>query len=223
MIVLGFDTSGEYGSIALRRDGSLLSDAPLHAPEGFAHVLFQHLGRTLEQNGCELSDVDCFAVASGPGSFTGVRVGLAAAKGLAEATGKPVAAISNLRALAAAGQTGLARAVILDARRNQVYAAVYDRELELVSPEVVINLSIWLRGLPPAPYEFIASASTAIQETLTASPFAAAPRTEAPRSLASAITLCADLDAAKGRLTSSLAADANYVRRSDAELLWRDK
>ncbi len=69
--------------------------------------------------------VDCFAAASGPGSFTGVRVGLACVKGLAEALGKPAVAVSNLRAIASFG-TAPWRAVVLDARRGEIYGAVYD-------------------------------------------------------------------------------------------------
>ena len=74
-----------------------------------------------------LEEIDCFAAASGPGSFTGVRVGLAAVKGLAEALGKPAVGISNLRALSLFGKAAL-RAVVLDARRGEVYGAVTMRK-----------------------------------------------------------------------------------------------
>ena len=73
--------------------------------------------------------MDCFAAASGPGSFTGVRVGLAAVKGLAEAAGKRVVAVSNLRALAFFGSAPL-RATVIDARRGEVYAALYNSRLD---------------------------------------------------------------------------------------------
>ncbi len=87
-------------------------------------------------SGTTVHQMECFAAASGPGSFTGVRVGLAAAKGLAEATGKRMVAVSNLRALAAFGTAPL-RATVIDARRGEIYGAVYNSQLELVMPEVV--------------------------------------------------------------------------------------
>jgi tRNA threonylcarbamoyladenosine biosynthesis protein TsaB len=80
-------------------------------------------------------------------SLTGVRVGLAAAKGLAEAAGKRVVAISNLRALAFFGSAP-SRATVIDARRGEVYAAVYNSRLELVMPEAVLRLEDWLPTLP---------------------------------------------------------------------------
>jgi tRNA threonylcarbamoyladenosine biosynthesis protein TsaB len=84
-----------------------------------------------------LVEIDCFAAASGPGSFTGVRVGLSAVKGMAAALGKPAAGISNLRALASFGNLEPA----IEARRGEVYTAVYDAELRLVSPEVIAPAS----------------------------------------------------------------------------------
>ena len=82
-----------------------------------------------------------------PGSFTGVRIGLTAVKGLAEALGKPVVVISNLLALAACGSAPL-RAAVIDARRGEVYGAVFDAGLREVLPEVVAKFPDWLAQLP---------------------------------------------------------------------------
>jgi tRNA threonylcarbamoyladenosine biosynthesis protein TsaB len=222
MTILGLDTTGEFGSTALLRDGTIIAETYMHSPDGFAHVLFPELSRLLERGDCGLQDVDCFAAASGPGSFTGVRVGLTAVKGLAEATAKPMAAISNLRALATFGRCER-RAVIMDARRGEVYAAVYDASLRLVSPEVVTRISAWLENLDKGEYEFITVAGAPFREALSGTRFAAMPWTEAPRSLAPGVVICAERDAIDGKLLSPLAADANYVRSSDAELFWRDR
>src|SRR2546428_315180 len=94
-----------------------------------------------------IQDVDGFAGASGPGSFTGVRVGLTAVKGLAEATGRQVVGVSNLKALAWFGTRPL-RAAVIDARRGVIYGAVYNSSLEEVSREVVTPLPNWLESLP---------------------------------------------------------------------------
>src|SRR5262245_34289837 len=97
----------------------------LASPDGFAHVIFGELDALLRRHGCAPADIECFATAIGPGSFTGVRVGIACIKGLAEATGRPVVGVSNLEALAAFG-SALLRGPVLDARRGEIYGAVYD-------------------------------------------------------------------------------------------------
>jgi tRNA threonylcarbamoyladenosine biosynthesis protein TsaB len=222
MTILGLDTTGEFGSIALVGNGEILAEAHLHSPEGFAHILFGELAAVLERAGCRLEHIDCFAAASGPGSFTGVRVGLTAIKGLAEATEKPVAAISNLRALAASGSEDR-RAVLLDARRGDIYAAVYDSGLTIVEPEVVVKLPLWLESLDGPRYEFVTVAGAPFEAAVAGTRFAAMTWTQASRFLAPAVVRCAEQDARDGKLISALAADANYVRSSDAELFWRDK
>ena len=116
-MILAVDTTREFGSIALAGAEGPVDEELLHAEDGFGHVLYGHLARMLDRHGLRVEDIECFAAASGPGSFTGVRVGLACVKGLAEACGKRVVAVSNLRALAAFGSAPL-RATALDARRG---------------------------------------------------------------------------------------------------------
>ena len=101
-MILAIDTTQEFGSVALLCGDELL-ETPLYAENGFGQILFGAIAAILERSGRRLQDVDRFAAASGPGSFTGVRIGLACVKGLAEANEKPVAAISNLQAIAAFG------------------------------------------------------------------------------------------------------------------------
>ena len=200
-MILSIDTTSEYGSIALTEANVVIEEVALHEPEGFGHALFGHIEQLLERNGTTVHQMECFAAASGPGSFTGVRVGLAAAKGLAEATGKRVVAVSNLRALASFGSAAL-RAVVIDARRGEVYAAVYNQDLEIVIPEVVIALDRWLAALPEG------------CETISSM--------EKTRALAAAIGHIAWDEFTLGRASDPAEIDANYVRRSDAELFWKE-
>lgn len=208
-LVLAIDTTREYGSLALARGGETLEELLVHAPAGFAQVLYRELSALLERNRVKLQDVDCFAAASGPGSFTGVRVGLACVKGLAEACRKPAAGISNLRALARFGSAPL-RAPIIDARRNEIYGAVYDAKGDLVAPEVVAPFADWFRTLPEGPIDTIA------QDRIH---HATVP---APQALAGAIAQIAVEKLCRGERPDPAALDANYVRRSDAELFWKD-
>lgn len=211
MNILALDLTSEHGSLAVSRDGEIVAETQLHSPEGFAHLVFPAIGDLLHRAGLQLCAVDCFAAASGPGAFTGVRVGLAAAKGLADANGRRAAGISNLQALATFGE-GEHRAVILDARRGEVFAAVYSAKLEILSPEVVTKLENWLRDLPFQDCCFVApQAFQAMQDGRRV--------ITPPGSLASAIARVA---ADEKRWTDPALLDANYVRRSDAELFWKE-
>jgi tRNA threonylcarbamoyladenosine biosynthesis protein TsaB len=220
-VILSLDTTAEIGSLALLRGSELLEEAVLHAPDGYGHILFDHIGRLLARHDLTPDRIDCFAAASGPGSFTGVRVGLAAAKGLAATVSKPVAAVSNLRALSTFGSLPL-RAVVLDARRGQVYGAVYSSEGVPVVPETVGAFPAWLASLPPGNFEFVAQDFTPFAPALLGTNYASVPVTVAPRALAAAIGRIALGLFLDGEASDPAAIDANYVRRSDAELFWKD-
>lgn len=220
MIILALDTTSEFGSLALRSEGKIAAELSLHSPDGFAHLIFPAIEQLLTQAGMRLEQIDCFAAASGPGSFTGVRVGLSAVKGLAEALAKPVAGISTLRALAVFGNLPL-RAVVLDARRGEVYAGVYNSDLSPVIPERVLKLADWLATLTAPVYQFISSScdpDTLQRNALAGTRFAEMPFLEASKSLAAAVAACAGREV----WLDPAALDANYVRRSDAELFWRE-
>jgi tRNA threonylcarbamoyladenosine biosynthesis protein TsaB len=216
-VILSIDTTSEFGSLALTQGGQTIEELPLRSPDGFGHVLFQHLDQLLQRHGVTVQQMDCFAAASGPGSFTGVRVGLAAAKGLAEAAGKRVVAVSNLRALASFGNAPL-RATVIDARRGEVYGAVYDQRLDIVVGEAVLKFPAWLKTLPSGGFEFIATDFAPFLSLVDP----AIPVIAAPQSLAAAIGRIAASEVAAGRACDPAAIDANYLRRSDAELFWKE-
>lgn len=122
-------------------------------------------------------------------------------------------AVSNLRAIAYYGSAPL-RAAVLDARRGEVYGALYNSELDLVGEEVVSKFPAWLAGLPASGYEFVSVDFTAFQHFIHPS----IPVVTAPRALASAVGQIAARAFAAGQAGDPAALDANYVRRSDAEL-----
>jgi tRNA threonylcarbamoyladenosine biosynthesis protein TsaB len=210
-LILSIDTTHEYGSIALTRGETLIEEVALHSPDGFAHVLFQEIDALLRRHGCALSDVGCFASAIGPGSFTGVRVGITCVKGLAEGTGRPVVGVSNLQALAAFGSCPQ-RAPVLDARRGEIYGAVYSADGALIQDEVVAKLPVWLAGMP-AGVEFISTDFAELNGV---------PVIQAPRALAAVIGRIAYRRFTGGEAMDPARLDANYVRRSDAELFWKE-
>lgn len=198
MLTLGVDTTAEYGSIALADENGVQEEVVVHAPKGFSQVLFGEIDALLKRRGVALADIDLYAAASGPGSFTGVRVGLSAIKGLAEVLGKRVVAVSNLEALAEFGASD-ARAVTIDAHRGEVFAAVYDAAGNQIVPEVVLPLERFRETVGDREVEWI----------------------DTPRPLAGAIARIAIRKAKAGLAQDPAAIEANYVRRSDAELLWK--
>src|SRR5437773_2781133 len=107
MLILAVDTSGRNGGVALARDDAqafkMLASAPL-AGGSYSAQLVPQIAALLEEQKLTLDHIDAFAVAAGPGSFTGLRVGLASVKALAEISNKPIAAVSVLEAIAAAAR-----------------------------------------------------------------------------------------------------------------------
>jgi len=209
-VILAIDTTGEFGSLALCEGERVIEEVAIHSPDGFAHVVFGELEGLLARNRLQITDIGRVAAASGPGSFTGVRVGLTLAKGLAFALGKRVVPVSVLQAMASYG-TGPLRAVVMEARRGEVYAAVYDASLQLVAPEVVTTFERFLTMLPDEPVEFV------VMDVGHAG--GRRPVVLAPRELSGAIGVIAA--SCGGEAPEGV--DANYVRRSDAELFWKDR
>lgn len=122
MLILAFDTATRVATSALVRDGEVLGERVSEAV-----TLLEEVDDLLRAAGAEPRDVDGIAVGTGPGSFTGVRIGLATARGLALATGAPVAGVSTLDALAAGAPGALP---VIDARRREVFVP-----LQPVRPE----------------------------------------------------------------------------------------
>jgi tRNA threonylcarbamoyladenosine biosynthesis protein TsaB len=130
MLLLAADTSGKHGSIALARCGAdegctVVEVVPLVGGT-FSAQLVPQIAALLAKHGFDKRDIGAFAVVTGPGSFTGVRVGLAAVKALAEVLDKPIAAVSLLEAIAVSGCSQGRVLAILDAGRSEVYAGEYD-------------------------------------------------------------------------------------------------
>ena len=221
-LILALDTTHEFGSVALLEGRKVVEEVLLHSPDGFGHVLFGHLERLLDRNGRRVEQVECFAASAGPGSFTGVRVGLACIKGLAEATGRRVVTISNLEALAWFGSAAQ-RAVVLDARRGEIYGAVYDATGQVPREPVVTQFPAWLATLPEGEVEFISTDFTPFQSALEGTRFEESKIVTAPRALAAAIGAIAHDRFCAGLARDPAEIDADYIRRSDAELFWKEQ
>lgn len=137
MIVLGLDSSTLTASVAVLRDGEVIAEEDARA-DIQAEALLPLIARVLERAGVAPRSLDAVAVGAGPGSFTGLRIGMATAKGVAFAAGCPLWAVSSLQALARSAR-GAAPVLVaaLDARRGEIYAGVFadDDALTPLAPE----------------------------------------------------------------------------------------
>jgi tRNA threonylcarbamoyladenosine biosynthesis protein TsaB len=155
MLILAFDTSVAACSVALWRDGAVLAAARKIMDQGQAEALMPLIETVMAQAGVKYAVLDRIAVTAGPGSFTGVRVGLAAARGLGLATGKPVIGVMTTEALAAAvAEAERAKIQILaaiDTKRGDLYVQKFDsRLLEVGGVRVIApaDLADWNQTQP---------------------------------------------------------------------------
>jgi tRNA threonylcarbamoyladenosine biosynthesis protein TsaB len=229
--VLAIDTCDLLGSIAVLRHDSVLSVMAHDTKEDYSSWLLPAVQGCLSAGGVGMGDVEAYAVAAGPGSFTGVRVGLTTVKAWAEVYGKPIVAVSRLEALARRAPDGAPKvAAFADARRGQVFGAVYRREGKnltrlgeemVIAPGRFVEVAGELGG-----GERISWVSNDAGCLLTEESWKArensGERVEIVSSvLAPAIGRIGLAHAAAGRFTDALTLDANYVRRSDAEIFWK--
>jgi tRNA threonylcarbamoyladenosine biosynthesis protein TsaB len=131
MRILAFDCAGAQCAAAILTDGHVTAEKRLVAERGHAQLLIPMLVELLDSAGLAFADIDRFAVTTGPGSFTGIRVALAAAHGLALGTDKPIIGVTNFEALAAAAaDTGIAESrllVAIESRRAELFVQLFDR------------------------------------------------------------------------------------------------
>ena len=136
MLVLALDTTTSSGSCALARDGRVVCEQVNDAPNAHAERLPGDLMSLLDGANLRLADIDIFAVATGPGSFTGLRIGIATMQGLAFAEGKPLIGVSGFDVLVRVAGTPERVATWVDAWRGEVFAALYENGREVDAPVV---------------------------------------------------------------------------------------
>lgn len=144
MKILSVDTSAVCASVAVCDGEKIVSLCSTNAGLTHSRTLLPMIDSALKNSETELSDIDCFACSAGPGSFTGIRIGIAAIKGLSDGTGKKCISVSTLEALAynLLGQDVIACSV-MDARCNQVYCAIFDvgeNEVKRLTPDEAIKI-----------------------------------------------------------------------------------
>ncbi len=240
-LILAVDTTSERGSVALHRGAELVAVLGSWRPGTHSQVLHEDVDFLLRRAGIALPQVSLLAVAIGPGSFTGVRVGIAAIKGFAHALAKPVIGIGALEALAySAGVSGTICAC-RDALRGEVYAQLFrftvGGELQALSEPHVVRPEHLVASLEEESLIFVCDAGAPLREALEeAARQKGRPLirlTHAPREgrgwwllplrpfLAPAVAALAARRFPEGLDPEGATLDALYVRPADAEVRWR--
>jgi tRNA threonylcarbamoyladenosine biosynthesis protein TsaB len=149
--ILAIDTTTARGSVAVVQDDDVLAELRLVAPDSHSTTVLGAIEFVLRALGLKLADLDGLALALGPGSFTGLRVGIATVQGLSLGTSQPIAGIPTLDALAARIRGSAERLVVLmEAYRDGINIAVYDREARPLQPPKLMRPEELLATLPPA-------------------------------------------------------------------------
>jgi tRNA threonylcarbamoyladenosine biosynthesis protein TsaB len=222
MLLLAVDTSGKNGSLALALTNSqpevdIIEVVPL-AGGTFSAQLVPQVAALLAKHGYSKSHVTAFAAVSGPGSFTGLRVGLAAIKALAEVLQKPVAAVSLLEAIACSGHTNGRFLAILDAGRNEVYVGDYEVTHDQlgarakVCSERLLSREEFLKDVKS---RAVITPDATLAEILRS---AGAQCERIDPVTAAAIARLGWQHILRGQIVRSEDLEANYIRRSDAEI-----
>jgi tRNA threonylcarbamoyladenosine biosynthesis protein TsaB len=215
MLILGVDTSGKNGSIALVRfeleSSQTLDVVPLDGGT-FSAQLVPQISALLSKHNFTKKDIGAFAVVSGPGSFTGLRVGLAAVKGLAEILQKPIAAVSLLEVVMREVKSSGALVSVLDAGRGEVFARTHNVENHTESGELLTIAELQTRTATTpvvTPDQNLADLLRSEGANVTLVP---PPRADVVARLGFARIQ-------SGETVAPEALDATYIRRSDAEIV----
>jgi tRNA threonylcarbamoyladenosine biosynthesis protein TsaB len=227
-LLLATDTSGKNGSLALARvtpgqSGVEIVEVVPLAGGAFSAQLVPQIAALLEKHGHNKNHLGAFAVASGPGSFTGLRVGLAAIKALAEALQKPIAAVSLLEAVACSGAGHSRVLAALDAGRGDVYVGDYElgprarrpAERLLSREEFLVEASRPEVSFPEAKRRSVLTPDAMLAETVRTAGIQV-ERIEYPNSAVIARLGWERIQ--RGETVRPEELEANYIRRSDAEM-----
>ncbi len=229
MKILAIETSTMLGGAAVMdAEKGLIAEIRLNVKTTHSERLMSAVDTILRQSDLTLDVVDAFAVAAGPGSFTGLRIGLSTVKGLSYATGKPVVTVPTLEAFALNfAYSAFPVCLMLDARKSEVYTAVFTRKndgFEKMLEECSIRPEDLLKGF----HETVLFAGEGaslyedlIRETMGDRAFFAPPEKMVP-SPANVAAIGLE-KALKGEYTNAAEAFPLYIRKSEAEVKWSQK
>ena len=229
MKILALDSSGLVASAAVMENDCLLAEYTVNYKKTHSQTLLPMLEEIKNMIELDLNTVDAIAIASGPGSFTGLRIGSATAKGLGLALGRPLVEVPTLEGLAY-NLCGTHRLVcpLMDARRNQVYTGIYEFipaghswEMRTVEEQRAVDISVILANLEKLGREviFLGDGVPVFAERIKAElsvPYAFAPA-HMNRQRAASVAALGAVYFAQGRIVTAADHQPEYLRKSQAE------
>lgn len=230
MKILGLDSSGLVAGVAVAEDGVLLAEYNVNYKKTHSQTLLPMLDEIRKMLELDMNTIDAIAVASGPGSFTGLRIGSATAKGLGLALEKPLVEVPTLEGLAYnLFGTGDLVCPLIDARRNQVYTGIYEfagTELCVLEPQTAVDISIIIERInqlgetcPGRGVILLGDGVPVYQSRLQEQlriPFRFAPAS-CSRQRAGSIAALGQIYYTAGRIVSAAEHRPEYLRKSQAE------
>ena len=213
------DTATNSGGVALSRNGEVIASLMVKAPLQYAEKILDLVDFLLDQHQLQLEEMDCFAVSTGPGSFTGVRIGIATVKGFCQGLNKPVVGISTLEALAYRFCWAHSPvASVIDARREQIYGAVFrfdGSQIELEQEEQVRSPAQWVKEISGQECLFVCDGAQLYKEIIVAA-HPEARVLETDNRVLEALCRLAHQRLKEGQAQSAQELKAHYIRPSDA-------
>jgi tRNA threonylcarbamoyladenosine biosynthesis protein TsaB len=227
MNILSIDTSTSAGSIVLARNDRLVAEVNIDSQQTHSSRLLRGIEVLLDGCGLTLNEIEAFAVLCGPGSFTGIRIGLATVKGLADSLSRPTIPVTGFEAWVEKyrDRPGILIPMI-DARRGEVYGSVVQRtgeETRVLCQGVVEKADRFLSSIVHEEAFFIGGGAEVYKDLIASKQRTRWVVMSDDPFLGRAINAIAWRRAQQGTFVSAAALEAYYLRRSDAELKWKEK
>lgn len=229
MAILALDTSTLVSSVALAERGLLLAELTLQTNKMHSERLMPHIADLIEKANKKKTDIQAVAASIGPGSFTGLRIGLATAKALAYALKLPIIGVPTMAALAYNCFAPAATIVpILDAQKGNIYYALYNwhknKLVETAAPEVESAQSVFDKlAQSEVPVVVVGEAAVMYQDTIERYENLALPPVHSMISRAGSVALLGLERLYNGQIDDVEALEPLYIRRSEAETLWEQR
>jgi tRNA threonylcarbamoyladenosine biosynthesis protein TsaB len=228
MPILAIETATLVSSVAIGTEDTLLAEITLQTKQTHSEILMPHIGKILEMAAVNKKDLKAIAVSIGPGSFTGLRIGLATAKALAYAMKIPLLAVPSLEALAyGCPVPGSMLAPMLDAQKGNVYMAVFawqaDGTLQEVMPVAVMEIHEALATLQKYPIPVLVMGEAAVLHSEKIQQAGGNLALAAPHVIiqrAGSVAALGQMLLKKGITEDIMGLEPLYIRRSEAEVLW---
>lgn len=225
MKILGIDSSGMVASAAVAADNTLVAEFTVNNKQTHSQTLLPMIDQVIQMSGIALQEIDAIAIAAGPGSFTGLRIGASTAKGLGLALDKPIVPVPTLEGMAyrLAGSNGLV-CPMMDARRNQVYTGIYHvatDKLDVVADQKAVDVREILQELAEyqEPVIFLGDGVPVYQEVIAEccqGEYQLAPL-HLSRQSAAAVAALGEIYYRQGKTETAQEHRPVYLRKSQAE------